>query len=52
MSWLLQVLSGLAIVSHTALAAIVSSVYDLPTLQYDFIVVGGKNLSLACFSKG
>ena len=47
MSRLLQVLSGLTILSHTGLAAIVSSVHDLPTLQYDFIVVGGKKLPLA-----
>jgi hypothetical protein len=47
MSRFLQVLTGLTILSHTALAAIVSSVYDLPTLQYDFIVVGGERLSLA-----
>jgi hypothetical protein len=47
MSRFLQVLTGLTILSHTALAAIVSSVHDLPTLQYDFIVVGGENLSLA-----
>ena len=47
MSPLLQVLIGLTILSHTALAAIVSSVHDLPTPQYDFIVVGGEHLSLA-----
>ncbi|KIM39564.1 GMC oxidoreductase [Hebeloma cylindrosporum] len=41
MSWLLLVLCGLSILSKTGLAAIVSSVGDLPTLQYDFIVVGG-----------
>ena len=52
MSRLLQVLSGLTILSHTGLATIVSSIHDLPTLQYDFIVVGGENLSLAWLSKG
>jgi len=51
MSRLLQVLAGLTILSNTGLAAIVSSVSSLPSLQYDFIVVGGKNLSPTSFSK-
>jgi hypothetical protein len=49
MSRLLQILGGLTILSNTGLAAIVSSVHDLSTLHYDFIVVGGENRSLALF---
>lgn len=51
MSRLLQVLGVLTVLTNTGLAAIISSVYDLPTLHYDFIVVGGENLSPTRFSK-
>lgn len=43
----IQTLLALSCISQTALAKIYDNVQDLPGLEYDFVVVGGKKISLA-----